>query len=151
MTVVQSNPLLPGIAAVSPHGLLPLWGFGSALRHALVLQLLGACAVHVLTVVQPFVPGSVPALDGALRGAVRFLHRTRDYVLSFFLFAFLAALATAVLPNFLQHEIIFQSSPYFVPKTWRSLCARVVIVAAIPLVLLAIFPGDPIAQGLAML
>ena len=151
VTVVQINPLLPGIAAVTPHGLLPLWGFGSALRHALVLQLLGACAVHVLTVVQPFVPGSVPALDGALRGAVRFLHRTRDYVLSFFLFAFLAALATAVLPNFLQHEIIFQSSPYFVPKTWRSLCARIVIVAAIPLVLLAIFPGDPIAQGLAML
>ena len=100
---------------------------------------------------QPFERRLVPPSTARCAAPSRFLHRTRDYVLSFFLFAFLAALATAVLPNFLQHEIIFQSSPYFVPKTWRSLCARVVIVAAIPLVLLAIFPGDPIAQGLAML
>ena len=112
------QPALPGIAAVTPHGCSAV-GLRLGAAPRLALQLLGACAARPrMCSLRPGL-GPRPRRRAARR---RPLLHPRATTCSFFLFAFLAALAIAVLPNFLQHEIIFQSSPYFVPKTWRSLC-----------------------------
>ena len=84
----------------------------TALMHALTCAF-GLSSVSAgATVLQAHVP--------ALRGLLRTLHRTRDYLLSTALCVPLLGLSLLGLPHYLQTRLVFQQSSFFFSETPRG-------------------------------